>query len=103
MTRTQMLAMLRKVINDEQATGFTEGGNLEQPEGTQELIHYLDRAIDEYSKRQAASKDIRLMKTMNVTTGSRVPNDFLALCRNAKEDSDEKINTGQPVLRFRRI
>lgn len=80
MTRTQMLAMLRKVINDEQATGFTEGGNLEQPEGTQELIHYLDRAIDEYSKRQAASKDIRLMKTMNVTTGSRVPNDFLALC-----------------------
>lgn len=80
MTRTQMLAMLRKVINDEQATGFTEGGNLEQPEGTQELIHYLDRAVDEYSKRQAATKDVRLMKTMNVTTGSVVPNDFLALC-----------------------
>ena len=80
MTRTQMLAMLRKVINDEQSTGFTEGGNLEQPEGTQELIHYLDRAIDEYSKRQAASKDVRLMKTMNITNGSKVPSDFLALC-----------------------
>ena len=80
MTRTQMLAMLRKVINDEQATGFTEGGNLEQPEGTQELIHYLDRAVDVYSNRQAASKDIRLMKTMNVSNGSRVPNDFIALC-----------------------
>ena len=80
MTRSQMLAMLRKVINDEQATGFTEGGNLEQPEGTQELIHYLDRAVDEYSKCQAVSKDIRLMKTMNVTSGSKVPDDFLALC-----------------------
>ena len=80
MTQKQMLAMLRKVINDEQATGFTEGGNLEQPEGTQELLHYLDRAVDDYSKRQAASKDLRLVKTMTVTTGSRLPNDFLALC-----------------------
>ena len=80
MTQKQMLAMLRKVINDEQATGFTEGGNLEQPEGTQELLNYLDRAVDEYSKRQAASKDIRLLKTMNVSNGSRIPNDFLSLC-----------------------
>jgi hypothetical protein len=80
MTRNQMLAMLRKVINDEQATGFTEGGNLEQPEGTQELIHYLDRAVDEYSKRLAATKDVRLLKTMNITNGSNLPNDFLALC-----------------------
>ena len=80
MTQKQMLAMLRKIINDEQATGFTEGGNLEQPEGTQELLNYLDRAVDEYSKRQAASKDIRLLKTMNVSNGSRIPNDFLSLC-----------------------
>ena len=80
MTRNQILAMLRKVINDEQATGFTEGGNLEQPEGTQELIHYLDRAVDEYSKRQAAAKDVRLLKTMNISNGSNLPNDFLALC-----------------------
>ena len=40
MTQKQMLAMLRKIINDEQATGFTEGGNLEEPEGTQELLNY---------------------------------------------------------------
>ena len=80
MTQKQMLAMLRKLINDEQATGFTEGGNLEQPEGTQELIHYLDRAVDEYSKRQAASHDVRLMKTMNITNGMKLPNDFLSLC-----------------------
>lgn len=80
MTQKQMLAMLRKVINDEQATGFTEGGNLEQPEGTQELLNYLDRAVDEYSKRQTASKDVRLVKTMAVTNGSKIPNDFLALC-----------------------
>ena len=80
MTQKQLLALVRKLINDEQATGFTEGGNLEQPEGTQELIHYLDRAVDVYSKRQAATKDIRLLKTMNVTTGSKLPNDFLALC-----------------------
>ena len=80
MTRNQMLAMLRKVINDEQATGFTEGGNLEQPEGTQELIHYLDRAVDEYSKRQADAKDFRLLKTINISNGSNLPNDFLSLC-----------------------
>ena len=37
MTRKQIIAMVRKLIADEQATGYTEGGNLEQPEGTQEL------------------------------------------------------------------
>ena len=53
MTRKEILAMVRKLIADEQATGFTEGGNLEEPEGTQELENYLNRAVDEYSKRQA--------------------------------------------------
>ena len=80
MTAIQMLAMVRKLINDEQATGFTEGGNLEQPEGTQELLNYLDRAVDEYSKRQAAAQDMRLLKTMSVSAGSALPSDYLALC-----------------------
>lgn len=91
MTQKQMLAMLRKVINDEQATGFTEGGNLEEPEGTQELLNYLDRAVDEYSKRQAAAKDVRLMKTMTISNGSLVPNDFIALCGAVPINIDSKI------------
>ena len=62
MTQKQIIALVRNLIADEQATGFTEGGNLEEPEGTQELINYLDRAVDAYSKRQAAAKDIRFIK-----------------------------------------
>lgn len=80
MTRNQMLAMVRKLIADEQATGYTEGGNLEQPEGTQELENYLNRAVDEYSKIQAAKKDVRLMKTMTVADGGNLPDDYLAFC-----------------------
>ncbi len=83
MTPNQMLAMVRKLINDEQATGFTEGGNLEEPEGTQELKLYLDRAVDEYSKRQAIAQDMRLLKTMTVSSGSTLPADYLALCGGA--------------------
>ena len=80
MTPNQMLAMVRKLINDEQATGFTTGGNLEEPEGTQELLNYLDRAVEEYSKRQAANGDMRLLKTMTVSSGATLPNDYLAMC-----------------------
>ncbi|MBR0034482.1 MAG: hypothetical protein IJP54_02290 [Synergistaceae bacterium] len=80
MTPNQMLAMVRKLINDEQATGFTTGGNLEEPEGTQELQTYLDRAVDEYSKRQAAAQDMRLLKTMTVSSGATLPDDYLAMC-----------------------
>ena len=80
MTRKEMLAMVRKLIADEQATGFTEGGNLEEPEGTQELENYLNRAVDEYSKRQAAKRDVRLMKTMTVANGGNLPDDYLAFC-----------------------
>lgn len=80
MTPNQMLVMVRKLINDEQATGFTTGGNLEEPEGTQELLNYLDRAVEEYSKRQAANGDMRLLKTMTVSSGSTLPNDYLAMC-----------------------
>lgn len=80
MTRKEMLAMVRKLIADEQATGFTEGGNLEEPEGTQELENYLNRAVDEYSKAQAAKRDVRLMKTMTVRDGRNLPDDYLAFC-----------------------
>lgn len=72
--------MVRKLIADEQATGFTEGGNMEEPEGTQELLNYLNRAVDEYSKRQAGNKDVRLLKTMTVSDGDKLPADFLSFC-----------------------
>ncbi|MBQ3446103.1 MAG: hypothetical protein IJG37_00485, partial [Synergistaceae bacterium] len=80
MTRKQILAMVRKLIADEQATGFTEGGNLEEPEGTQELENYLNRAVDEYSKRQAGMKDIRLVKEAEIADGNDLPDDYLAFC-----------------------
>ena len=80
MTRKQIIAMVRKLIADEQATGYTEGGNLEEPEGTQELENYLNRAVDEYSKRQAGNGDIRLMKEAKITDGGDLPDDYLAFC-----------------------
>lgn len=80
MTQKEMLALVRKLIADEQATGFTEGGNLEEPEGTQELLNYLDRAIDEYSKRQAANGDLTLVKRMTITNGMALPEDFILFC-----------------------
>ena len=80
MTRKQMLSMVRKLIADEQATGFTEGGNLEEPEGTQELENYLNRAVDEYSKRRANEGDIRLMKEAEITDGGELPGDYLSFC-----------------------
>lgn len=80
MTQKEMLALVRKLIADEQATGFTEGGNLEEPEGTQELLNYLDRAVDEYSKRQVANGDLRLVKRVPVTNGMSLPDDFISFC-----------------------
>ena len=80
MTRKEILAMVRKLIADEQATGFTEGGNLEEPEGTQELENYLNRAVDEYSKRQAGLKDVRLVKETNLSDGASLPADYIAFC-----------------------
>ena len=80
MTRKEILALVRKLVADEQATGFTEGGNLEQPEGTQELENYLNRAVDEYSKRQASNKDVRLVKETNMSNNSQLPDDFLTFC-----------------------
>ena len=81
MTQKEMLALVRKLISDEQATGFTEGGNLEEPEGTQELLNYLDRAVDEYSKRQAANADTRLVRSMTISSSNMyLPDGFLMFC-----------------------
>ncbi len=80
MTRKQIISMVRKLIADEQATGYTEGGNLEEPEGTQELENYLNRAVDEYSKRQAEKGDIRLMKEAQIVDGGDLPKDYLRFC-----------------------
>jgi hypothetical protein len=77
MTRKELLALVRKLIADEQATGYTEGGNLEAPEGEQELLNYLDRAVDEYSRRRAEAMDIRFIKTVVPTLGARLPDDFI--------------------------
>ncbi len=109
MTPNQMIAMLRRYISDEQATGFTDGGNLEQPEGTQELLSYIDRAVDEYSKRQAGLGDLRLMRTLNVTTGAILPSDFLSLCGVVPITVSDKVITyygeapSVPVRYFARL
>ncbi len=86
MTPKTMVAMVRSLINDEQTTGYTEVQNstLETPDGTTELLNYLDRAVDEYSKRQAAAGDLRLLKVMTVNSGAtNLPTDYLALCGSA--------------------
>ena len=93
MTPNEMVAMVRRLIADEQATGYTTGGNLEEPEGTQELLNYLDRAVDEYSKRQAAQEDMRLLKKMNVNNGSVLPDDYLKLCGTVPFEVDDSVIT----------
>ena len=109
MTQNQIIALVRRLISDEQATGYTEGGNLEQPEGTQELLNYLDRAVDEYSKRQAAQKDIRLLKRMSVINGAAIPEDFLGFAGVIPMNIDNGImifygeNNSLPVRYFARL
>mgnify|MGYP007069903540 CR=1 FL=1 len=93
MTPNQMIAMLRRYISDEQATGFTSGGNMEQPEGTQELLSYLDRAVDEYSKRQALTGDLRLLRTLKFEGKPLLPSDFLSLCGAVPITVSDKIIT----------
>lgn len=78
MTRKELLALVRRLIADEQATGYTEGGNLEQPEGTQELLNYLDRAVGVHSERRASAGDVRFIRTMVPALGAKVPGDFLS-------------------------
>lgn len=80
MTRKDMLAMLRRVISDEQATGYTENGNLEEPSGEAELLNYLDRAVDEWSRVNVSRKNPLFMKNMLVSDGTNMPDDFIAFC-----------------------
>ena len=80
MTPAYLVKLLRQMINDEQATGFVENGNLEEPDGTSELICYLDRAIDEYCKVQTSKNDLRLLKRMTAINNQKLPDDFLGFC-----------------------
>ena len=80
MTQSEMLALVRKLINDEQATGFTESRTLEDAGGTVELLNYLDRAVHAYSRRLADAKELRLMKRMIVINGAALPEDFISFC-----------------------
>lgn len=77
MTKSEIIALVRKLINDEQATGYTNNANLEQPDGTGELVNYLDRAVQAFSEQLAAAGDLRLIKTLSVTNGMSIPDDFL--------------------------
>ena len=78
MTKHQIVALVRQLISDEQAAGFSAGeGNLEWPEGTDELLNYLDRAVDALSEERAAAGDIRFLKTLDFTDGQRLPSDFI--------------------------
>ena len=80
MTPSDIVKMLRQMINDEQATGFVENGNLEEPDAMDELICYLDRAIDEYCKIQANKNDLRLLKRITAINNQKIPDDFLGFC-----------------------
>jgi len=82
MTRKEIIALVRQHISDEQARAFTDSGNLEEPCGTDELLNYLDRAADAYSKRQAAAGDIRLLKEAALTNGDLLPEDYIAFAGN---------------------
>jgi hypothetical protein len=86
MTRHQITALLRQLISDEQAIAFTEGGNMEAPEGTQELLHYLDRAVDTYSERRATENDSRLLERLVLVNGQKLPDNFIRFAGNVPVD-----------------
>ncbi|GHV57161.1 hypothetical protein FACS1894216_21570 [Synergistales bacterium] len=78
MTRNEVITLVRSLISDEQASGFVGGdGNLEQPEGTNELLNYLDRAVDAWSEERSAANDIRFLSEFNVSDGDPLPSDFI--------------------------
>lgn len=81
MKPSQMIAMVRKLIADEQGVGFSlDAGSDDNPQGTQELRNYVNRAVDEYSKCQAGNKDVRLMKEKELHDGDTLPEDYIAFC-----------------------
>lgn len=82
MRKKELIALVRRFISDEQATGYTEGGNLEMPEGTQELTAYLDRAVETVSVQEAKAGNARFLKRMPVSDGAPLPKDFIAFAGN---------------------
>ena len=82
MTRQEIISLVRKFINDEQGSGYPGFDNLEEPEGVTELLNYLDRAVDTYSRRQAEAGDIRLLKRMSVSGLTKLPEDWLKFAGN---------------------
>jgi len=82
MTRAEIISLVRRHISDEQATGFTEEGNLEEPGGVVELLNFLDRAVDTYSKRRAEAGDIKLLKRMSAENMRKLPDDFIKFAGN---------------------
>lgn len=87
MTRAEILSLVRKFISDEQGSGYPEFGNLEEPEGVTELLNYLDRAVDVYSRRQAEAGDVRLLKRMSVSDMTKLPDDWLKFAGNVPFDA----------------
>jgi hypothetical protein len=76
------LELLRQIISDEQATGFTESSVLEWPEQTAELLNYLDRAVKTYSDGQAAKKDPRFLRSFEARDADPLPADWIAFAGN---------------------
>ena len=82
MTRAEIIRLVRQLISDEQESGFTDGGILEEAEGTGELLNYLDRAVDSYSRRGADDGDISLLKKASVASLTTLPDDFIKFAGN---------------------
>ena len=82
MTRQEIISLVRRFVSDEQATGFTDERNLEDPWGTIELLNYLDRAVNTYCKRRADAGDVTLLKRMSVSNMTHLPTDFIKFAGN---------------------
>jgi hypothetical protein len=80
MTLEAGIELLRKVLSDEQASGFSDVSTLERPEATDELINYLDRATDVYCQILAGQGDLRLVKKAVLSDGDPLPPDLIAFC-----------------------
>jgi hypothetical protein len=80
MTLEAGLELLRKIISDEQAAGFTDVSTLERPEPSDELVNYLDRATDVYCQILAGQNDLRLVKKADLSNGDPLPADLIKFC-----------------------
>ena len=80
MTYNEIVTQLRRLLSDEQGTGFSESETLEDPHGELELVSYLDRAVHAYSHQQAELRNPLFMKRMSIVDGNNVPDDFIKFC-----------------------